>query len=282
MILAKLICIFYAAAGGSARRAVFQHGQQGTYHVRPSISVSSHSSLLHSAENLDVKRSESHARFADEVFLARDLASLLLAVNPSVVNSPSRIRALQSHTNLANSKFSGMRSQRYRDAKMFAVPEAIDLGVKVATFAPQYLWLLMILAPNWDFTRKVMLPFEPIAVIALVHFAIVVLATSVDQGTAPIMIFADVFDPSQSQLDGMERLFAYRNFVAEEWPHVLIWDLFVGRFIWLDGLRRGIFTPHSVLLTNLIGPPGLLLHFLTCAITGKGIPKEEAPDLPEN
>jgi len=41
------------------------------------------------------------------------------------------------------------------------------------------------------------------------------------------------------------------------------WDLLVGRFIWLDGLKRGIFTSHSVLLSNLIGPPGLLLHWLT-------------------
>jgi hypothetical protein len=29
---------------------------------------------------------------------------------------------------------------------------------------------------------------------------------------------------------------------------------------------RGIFTAHSVLLTNFIGPPGLLLHYLTCAL----------------
>jgi len=61
----------------------------------------------------------------------------------------------------------------------------------------------------------------------------------------------------------------YPNFVAEEWSHVLTWDLFVGRYIWLDGLKRGIFTRHSVLLTNLIGPPGLLVHFLTCAVIGK-------------
>ena len=31
----------------------------------------------------------------------------------------------------------------------------------------------------------------------------------------------------------------------------------------LEGRRRNIFTSHSVLLTNLIGPPGLLLHVLT-------------------
>ena len=55
----------------------------------------------------------------------------------------------------------------------------------------------------------------------------------------------------------------HKNFAAEEWTHELVWDLFVGRWIWLEGRRRNIFTSHSVLLTNLIGPPGLLLHVLT-------------------
>jgi len=67
-----------------------------------------------------------------------------------------------------------------------------------------------------------------------------------------------------------------KNFVSEEWSHVLTWDLFVGRWIWLDGLRRGVFTPHSVLLCNLIGPPGLLLHWATCLVTGKEIVGNEA------
>jgi len=69
----------------------------------------------------------------------------------------------------------------------------------------------------------------------------------------------------------MSGMMKYPNFVSEEWSHVLTWDLFVGRWIWLDGIERGIFTPHSVLLCNLIGPPGLLLHWITCLVTGKGI-----------
>jgi hypothetical protein len=120
----------------------------------------------------------------------------------------------------------------------------------------------------------------------LLHFFIV--ATSiVQQGqgvTAPLADFAGVFDPSgdpQKAFMGMSS--NYPNFVAEEWSHVLTWDLFVGRWIWLDGLKRGIFTPHSVLFCNLIGPPGLLLHWLTCTLTGKPImepsEKEEIEEL---
>ena len=76
--------------------------------------------------------------------------------------------------------------------------------------------------------------------------------------TAPLDLFNKLFDANEDGLQTYLELGTYRNFAAEEWTHVLIWDLFVGRYIWLDGRRRGIFTPHSVLLTNLIGPPGLL------------------------
>eukprot|EP00435_Cladocopium_sp_Y103_P041342 s794_g11.t1 len=64
------------------------------------------------------------------------------------------------------------------------------------------------------------------------------------------------------------------GFVSEEWSHVLAWDLFVGRWVYLDGQRRGIFASHSVLFCNLIGPPGLVMHAITCLVLGKGLPEE--------
>lgn len=116
-------------------------------------------------------------------------------------------------------------------------------------------------------------PISPILALSLVHLTVVLLAASAPGGTEPILIFADVFDPAQNQLDGMERLFAVRDFVAEEWPHVLIWDLFVGRAIWLDSLERETpFTWASLLLCNGIGPPGLLLYVVLCLVSGKGLP----------
>jgi len=108
----------------------------------------------------------------------------------------------------------------------------------------------------------------------LVHFLIV--SSSIDQQgsgvTAPLSEFNNVFDPSgDPQQAFMGMVTKYPNFVAEEWSHVLTWDLFVGRWIWLDGLRRGIFTAPAVLFANLIGPPGLLIHWITCTLSGKEI-----------
>ena len=161
----------------------------------------------------------------------------------------------------------------------------ISNGVTFDTFVPQPFWILMIAAGGTKVSKKVMGDYGigVILVLGLVHLAIVVLAASENggEGTAPILLFADEFDPSKDQLGVMTQLFAFRNFCAEEWPHVLIWDLFVGRAVWRDGLSRGIVTWHSVLLTNLIGPPGLVLHALTCLFTGNALPLAVGGSVPE-
>mmetsp|Transcript_8357 Transcript_8357/g.23865 ORF Transcript_8357/g.23865 Transcript_8357/m.23865 type:complete len:216 (-) Transcript_8357:8-655(-) len=158
-------------------------------------------------------------------------------------------------------------------------PEPIHTAFAFATFGPQPFWLLMILLPTNDITKKVMGSLDVVIFFALVHLFIV--GTSIVQpgATAPLLEFNDVFDPSKdSQAAFMNMVTNYPNFVAEEWPHVLTWDLFVGRWVWLDGLRRGIFTSHSVLFCNLIGPPGLLLHWITCLVSGKGLGVNEATE----
>lgn len=130
----------------------------------------------------------------------------------------------------------------------------------------------MIVAPNAEFTKKLMGPIVPILGLSLVHITIVALAAGQVGALDQIAIFKEVFDPSQSQLAGMQTLFQFPNFVAEEWPHVLIWDLFVGRAIWLDGVKRGIDTRVALSFCNFIGPPGLLIHAAICMATKKGLP----------
>ena len=150
--------------------------------------------------------------------------------------------------------------------------EFIDSAVSLETFAPQFLWLPMIVAPKSQLTKKLMGPIQPILLLSVMHLAIVLTAASQEGSLDQILIFQKVFDPAQSQLDGMQELFSFRNFDAEEWPHVLIWDLFVGRMIWLDGLERNIDTRIALSFCNFIGPPGLLIHAVTCALTGKSQP----------
>lgn len=151
------------------------------------------------------------------------------------------------------------------------IPQAFN----VATFLPQPFWILMIVLPNSSITKKIMGDYKVVTLFCLVHLFIVLSSLFEPDGTAPLVEFANVFDPSGNPQSAMVHMMTYPNFVSEEWSHVLTWDLWVGRWIWLDGQRRSIYTSHSVLLANLIGPPGLLLHFLTCALTGKAIAEDE-------
>jgi len=155
--------------------------------------------------------------------------------------------------------------------------ENIKKAFSVGTFGPQLLWLLMILAPKANITKTVMGGYTGIILFSLVHLFVVAASLNQQDGTAPIMEFKDVFDASSNAdpQKAMMGMMKYPNFVTEEWTHVLTWDLFVGRWIWLDGLKRNIFTAHSVLFCNLIGPPGLLLHFLTSLISARGLPPSE-------
>lgn len=161
---------------------------------------------------------------------------------------------------------------------LFADPasDPIAAAFEFVTLVPQPIWLLMVLLPNAAITRKIMEPIAPLAVLGLAHLLIVALSTqgSIGVDTAPLELFNKLFDANEDGLSTYLELGTFRNFAAEEWTHVLIWDLFVGRYIWLDGRRRDIFTSHSILLTNLIGPPGLLCHLLTCLVLGKGVPQD--------
>lgn len=137
--------------------------------------------------------------------------------------------------------------------------------------------------------QRLIIPFvftEIPLLYALIHFVIVASSIAVQGSgvTAPLSELNDVFDPTgDAQQAFMNMVTNYPNFVAEEWIHTLSWDLFVGRYIWLDGLKRGILTAPAVLFADLIGPPGLLIYFITCLLSGKPIldktEKEELENL---
>lgn len=114
-------------------------------------------------------------------------------------------------------------------------------------------WLLMVMAPSWSVTRRVMastLPFVPLAL-------------------AYIFCFINSLDPdaieafSNPTLSALAGLFADERVMATGWIHFVVMDLFVGRWIYLQGQEKGIFTRHSLALCLFAGPIGLLLHLAT-------------------
>jgi hypothetical protein len=123
-------------------------------------------------------------------------------------------------------------------------------------------WALMILLPNWGVTRKVMGSFLPF--VGLASLYVYLFANSLDPETAQAF--------SNPQLADIARLFADKRVAAAGWIHFLVMDLFVGRWIYWEGQRTGVWTLHSLLLCLFAGPLGLLSHILTQWITQRFFP----------
>ncbi|MDZ7957705.1 MAG: ABA4-like family protein [Aulosira sp. DedQUE10] len=123
-------------------------------------------------------------------------------------------------------------------------------------------WALMILLPNWKVTRRIMesyLPFLPLAGAYLYLFI-----TSITPENAQAL--------SNPQLADIARFFADETAAATGWIHFLVMDLFVGRWIYWEGQKTGIWTIHSLALCLFAGPLGVLSHILTAWITKAFLP----------
>ncbi|NJN86973.1 MAG: DUF4281 domain-containing protein [Leptolyngbyaceae cyanobacterium SL_7_1] len=127
-------------------------------------------------------------------------------------------------------------------------------------------WLLMIVLPNWGITRRIMGSYLPFVALAGVYLYLFI--TSLDPETAQSF--------SNPQLADLARLFADEKVTATGWVHFLVMDLFVGRWIYWQGQRSGVWTIHSLILCLFAGPMGLLSHCLTQWLSRKPENLEES------
>ena len=115
-------------------------------------------------------------------------------------------------------------------------------------------WALMIVLPHWSWTKRIVAsPW--IVVPPVVIYAILVLGS-----------FGEVFPAVTSPtLDGVRELLGTADGAAAGWAHMIAFDLFVGRWAYLDSRVRGIpalVMAPVLLLTILLGPLGLPAYLL--------------------
>ena len=127
-------------------------------------------------------------------------------------------------------------------------------------------WVLMILVPSWEKTRTIMASYIPFAVLALLY----------------VYCFIASLDPAKLEefanptLPVLAQLFSDEKVMATGWVHFLVMDLFVGRWIYLNGLEKQIFTRHSLAICLFAGPMGLLSHIATSWAMSLKKPSSEA------
>ncbi|GAA2281184.1 ABA4-like family protein [Nonomuraea roseoviolacea subsp. roseoviolacea] len=121
-------------------------------------------------------------------------------------------------------------------------------------YAAAPFWALMILAPTWSVTRRV--AASPLIVLPALAVNLVLLAPVLG------LVWPVVTRPS---LAGLTALVATPGALAALWAQIIAWDLFLGRWIYLDSRERGV---HPLLmapvmvLTILLSPLGLPVYLL--------------------
>jgi hypothetical protein len=115
-------------------------------------------------------------------------------------------------------------------------------------------WALMILLPRWSWTERIIASPLIVVPVVVIYAALVIPA------------FADVLPAVASPtLGGVRDLLGTANGAAAAWAHMIAFDLFVGRWAWLDARTRGVpalVMAPVLLLTILLGPLGLLAYLL--------------------
>jgi len=113
-------------------------------------------------------------------------------------------------------------------------------------------WILMIFFPHWRWTNRVMqsqLVLVPVAAL----YALLVLPHFGD-------IFIEVANPT---LNSISALLGTSYGATIAWVHFLAFDLFVGRWVYLDGRENAInvwIMAPVLFFCLMLGPIGLLLY----------------------
>lgn len=114
-------------------------------------------------------------------------------------------------------------------------------------------WALMILAPHWRWTGRVMASLWPVIVLAVLYVLALLSTAFVDAGTTPLTL----------DVQGIAYLLGSPPGAATAWLHLLAFDLFVGRWIYLDNRPHSLpvwMVSITLFFVFLTGPFGLLLY----------------------
>jgi hypothetical protein len=135
---------------------------------------------------------------------------------------------------------------------MMSAMEPMNAIFLAATVGVGPFWFLMAFRPRASITHRLMRTPWPVVVIGLVYASLVLPNVGA--------ILATLLSPT---LTAISTSLATPEGSLAVWLHVLAFDLMVGRFIWLDGLTRGVGAPlrlAALALALMFGPIGLLLH----------------------
>jgi hypothetical protein len=141
------------------------------------------------------------------------------------------------------------------------------LAFRIVSASTVPVWTAMILMPNARITERLVKLATPLYAalgVAYVGF----LATEVATGEGGM--------PSFDDPDALREALGSPTAFLAGWTHYIVFDLFVGRYIWTEARARGRNDRLALLLTWMTGPAGLTMHLARNAIGGAGSDPEGA------
>ncbi len=115
-------------------------------------------------------------------------------------------------------------------------------------------WALMILLPRWRWTTRV------------IRSPLVSAAPAALYGALVLPRLGEIWPAvSRPTLSGVATLLGSPAGASIAWVHFLAFDLFVGRWIYLDSQERGVrawLMAPILFLTLMLGPVGFLLYLI--------------------
>jgi hypothetical protein len=127
--------------------------------------------------------------------------------------------------------------------------------LNLINFAVLPAWALLIVAPRWRWTERLIHSGLYPVVLGLAYVGFMICALKFGTNNEPV---------SFTTVEGIAAIFTHPFGLLTAWVHYLVFDLFVGMWEARDTRRRGMshfaLTPCLV-LTFMAGPAGLLLYF---------------------
>lgn len=134
-------------------------------------------------------------------------------------------------------------------------------------------WFLIILLPHWKWTRRIMASPWVIAPASLLYAVLVVPALAT---LLPLL--------ANPQLASIAALLGTPAGATVAWAHFVAFDLFVGRWAYLDSRGRKLsawLVSPILFLVLMVGPLGLLLYLVVRLFAARLSAGQSPPSLPD-
>ena len=119
-------------------------------------------------------------------------------------------------------------------------------------------WLLMIFVPRWHWTQRMMQSALIIVPAAVLYLVLVLPQFG--------QVLLELLNP---QLPAIAALLGTERGATIGWVHFLAFDLFVGRWVYLDSRQRDInvlLMAPILFFVLMLGPIGFLIYLVVCAL----------------